>query len=150
MTGWRLLAGPNLPAAEFAALTAELPEGVVVERYRADFPQLLRRCRVSVSQAGYNTVLDILAAGIPAVLVPFAEMRETEQTLRAERLAACGVVEMVAPAELSPDRLAAAIERAVARPPGDARGRHRGRSPHRARDRRHAQRSGGARRMSEI
>jgi predicted glycosyltransferase len=111
--GWRLLAGPNLPEADFAALTARLPEGVVIERYRRDFPQMLRRCRVSVSQAGYNTVLDILVAGAAAVLVPFAEMRETEQTLRAERLAACGVVEMVPQSELSPDRLAAAIERAA-------------------------------------
>jgi predicted glycosyltransferase len=116
-TGWRLLTGPNLPAAEFAALTMELPAGVVVERYRPDFPRLLRQCRVSVSQAGYNTVLDILAAGVPAVLVPFAALHETEQTLRAEYLAARGVVEMVAPAALSPERLAAAIERTARRPP---------------------------------
>jgi predicted glycosyltransferase len=111
--GWRLLAGPNLPRTQFAELTAGLPEGVVLERYRADFPQMLRRCRVSVSQAGYNTVLDILAARAAAVLVPFAELRETEQTLRAERLAERGVVEIVAPSALSPERLAEAIERAV-------------------------------------
>lgn len=114
---WRLLAGPNLPAGEFAALTGELPENVAVERYRADFPQMLRQCRVSVSQAGYNTVLDILAAGARAVLVPFAEMRETEQTMRAERLAASGVAEMLAPAAMTPDRLAQAVERAAQRTP---------------------------------
>ena len=110
---WRLLAGPNLPAAEFSALAANLPQGVVLERYRSDFPQMLRRCRVSVSQAGYNTVLDILASGAAAVLVPFADLRETEQNLRAQRLAAAGRVEMVAPGELSADAIAAAIERAV-------------------------------------
>jgi predicted glycosyltransferase len=114
---WRLLAGPNLPPGQFAALAADLPPGVVLERYRPDFPQMLRRCRVSVSQAGYNTVLDILAAQTAAVLVPFADMLETEQTLRAERLAARGVVEMVAPSVLSPERLALAIERAVLRRP---------------------------------
>ena len=119
--GWRLLTGPNLPAAQFAALSAGLPDGVVVERYRPDFPQMLRRCRVSVSQAGYNTVLDILAARAAAVLVPFADMRETEQTLRAERLAARGVVEIVAPDALSPERLAEAIERAVQRRPAALR-----------------------------
>ncbi|MGA8759651.1 MAG: glycosyltransferase [Stellaceae bacterium] len=114
---WRLLAGPNLPAKEFAALHIDLPDGVIVERYRSDFSQMLRRCRVSVSQAGYNTVLDVISAGIPSVLVPFAEMRETEQTLRAERLAACGVVEMLEPTALSPERLGDAIKRAVARHP---------------------------------
>jgi predicted glycosyltransferase len=114
---WRLLAGPNLAAAEFAALAQRLPERVALERYRADFPDLLRCCRVSISQAGYNTVLDLLAAGAAAVLVPFAAGRETEQLLRAERLAAKGVVEMVAEPDLSPDRLVQAIERAVAAGP---------------------------------
>jgi predicted glycosyltransferase len=119
--GWRLLTGPNLPAAEFAALTAELPDGVIVERYRNDFAQMLRRCRVSISQAGYNTVLDIIGAGVPAVLVPFAEIRESEQTLRAQRLAERGVVEMLSSAALSPERLGEAIERAIRRGPAALR-----------------------------
>ena len=100
---WHLLAGPNLPEPEFAALAGDLPEGVVLERYRPDFPKMLQRCRVSVSQAGYNTVLDILAARAAAVVVPFASGRETEQSLRAERLAACGVLEVFPESELSPD-----------------------------------------------
>jgi len=111
--GWRLLAGPNLPEPEFAALAAALPEGVVLERYRPDFPQILRRCRVSVSQAGYNTVLDILAARAAAVVVPFASGHETEQSLRAERLAARGVLELLPENQLSPERLASAIDRAI-------------------------------------
>jgi predicted glycosyltransferase len=114
---WRLLAGPNLPPAEFAVLAATAPAGVAVERYRADFPALLRSCRVSVSQAGYNTVTDVLAARTPAVLVPFADMLETEQSLRAERLAARGAVEVLPPAALSPQTLAEAIARAVSRSP---------------------------------
>src|SRR6516225_12360001 len=92
--------------------------GVILERYRPDFPNILRRCRVSVSQAGYNTVLDILAARAAAVVVPFASARETEQSLRAERLAARGVLELVRERDLSPERLARAIDRAMARGPG--------------------------------
>ena len=114
---WRLLTGPNLPEAEFAALTGGLPAGVILERFRSDFPRLLRRCRVSVSQAGYNTILDILAARAPAVVVPFALERETEQSLRAERLAAQGVLEVVRESDLSPERLGQAIDRAIARGP---------------------------------
>jgi predicted glycosyltransferase len=114
---WRLLAGPNLPEEEFRGLKKGLPEDVVLERYREEFPQMLRRCRVSVSQGGYNTMLDILAARSPAVVVPFAAERETEQSLRAERLAARGVIELVHERELSPRRLAEAIDRAIARGP---------------------------------
>jgi predicted glycosyltransferase len=85
---WRVIAGANLPESDFATLRASAPAGVAVERFRNDFAALLRACRVSVSQAGYNTVLDLLAARARAVLVPFAAERETEQLLRAELLAA--------------------------------------------------------------
>src|SRR5712691_2886479 len=114
---WRLLAGTNLPDADFTALRADLPAGVAVERFCYNFVGLLRGCRVSVSQAGYNTVLDILAARARAVLVPFAAGRETEQLMRAERLGALGAAELVRENELTPQRLAAAIERAAAREP---------------------------------
>jgi predicted glycosyltransferase len=114
---WRLLAGPNLSGPEFESLADDLPRGVNLERYRPDFLQILRRSRVSVSQAGYNTVLDILSAGVPAVVVPFASERETEQSLRAQRLAASGVLEVVPEDELSPERLCQALDRAITRGP---------------------------------
>ena len=112
---WRLLTGANQPEAEYAALCRSAPAGVTVERFRPDLPALLRHCRVSVSQAGYNTVLDILLARARAVLVPFAAERETEQLMRAERLAALGAAVLVRESDLSPATLATAIERAAAR-----------------------------------
>lgn len=113
---WRLLTGPNLPEPQFEALASNLPERVTVERYRHEFPHILRRCHVSVSQGGYNTVMDVLEARAPAVVVPFASERETEQGLRAERLAARGILEVVQERELSPERLVQAIDRAINRP----------------------------------
>jgi predicted glycosyltransferase len=114
---WRLLTGAHLPQVAYDAVCRDAPAGVTVERFRSDLPDLLRRCRVSVSQAGYNTVLDIVAARARAVLVPFAAERETEQLMRAERLAALGAAELVRESDLSPATLAAAIERAAAREP---------------------------------
>jgi predicted glycosyltransferase len=114
---WRVLAGATLGDDAFAALQRDAPERVAIERFRADFPALLRRCHVSVSQAGYNTVLDILAAGARAVLVPFSAEHETEQTIRAEHLARLGAAELLRESELTPASLAAAIERSAARDP---------------------------------
>jgi predicted glycosyltransferase len=114
---WRVLAGATLTDATFAALRRDAPPGTIVERFRTDFPALIRRCHVSVSQAGYNTVLDIIAAGARAVLVPFSAERETEQLIRAEHLARLGAAELVRESELTPARLAAAIERAASRDP---------------------------------
>ncbi len=117
---WRLLAGGNLPAAEMAALVRAAGPGLIVEPARVDFPGLLRRCHLSVSQAGYNTVVDLLCAGARAVLVPFAAGGETEQAMRAQALAACGRAQVVAEAELTPARLADAIIRESASPPPPA------------------------------
>ena len=114
---WRVLAGARLTNSAFAALQSAAPPGIAIERFRSDFPALLHNCHVSVSQAGYNTVLDIVAAKARAVLVQFSAERETEQLIRAEHFARLGAAELVRESELTPARLAAAIERAAARVP---------------------------------
>jgi predicted glycosyltransferase len=114
---WRLIAGPNLPQAEFEILAKGLPHGVTLERFRSDFRHRLRHCHLSLSQAGYNTILDILQAGVRAVVVPFATGGETEQALRARILAERGLIYVADPDSLSGPTLAAAIERALAGPP---------------------------------
>src|SRR5690349_124080 len=65
--GWRLIAGPNLPQAEYDELARKLPTSVTLERFRRDFQNLLWNCHASLSQAGYNTILDVLRTGARAV-----------------------------------------------------------------------------------
>jgi predicted glycosyltransferase len=108
---WRLIAGPNLPAEDYDRLAWEAPPGVVVERWRDDLPAILAGARLSISQAGYNTVMDVLAAGVPAIVVPFAAAAETEQTWRARAFAATGALTLLEARDLSPRRLAEAIDR---------------------------------------
>jgi predicted glycosyltransferase len=110
---WRLITGPNLNTAVFDDLAWNAPPGVVVERWRPDLPVLLANCALSVSQAGYNTILDILQARARALVVPFAAGNETEQLLRARALARQGVLSVVEEDALSPKRLASAIDKAV-------------------------------------
>jgi predicted glycosyltransferase len=114
---WHIIAGPNLADADFNALRKDADAGLRIERFRQDFPQLLAACRVSVSQAGYNTLMEILALGTRAVVVPFAEGQESEQPLRARLLAERGLVQAVDPQDLTPARLAAAIDAAAVMAP---------------------------------
>ena len=115
---WRLLAGHNLGEAAFQALCREAPPGVIVERARPDFTALLPGALCSVSQAGYNTAIEVLAARAPAVFVPFADEAEVEQTLRCRALARHGLCRWVPPTALSPQALAQAIDAAEPPPPG--------------------------------
>jgi predicted glycosyltransferase len=113
---WRVLTGHNLSEADFGALRATADSGITVERFRPDFQARLHSCRLSVSQAGYNTVMEILSAGARAVVVPFAEGGESEQPLRAELLSRRGLLTVVHPDRLNAASLAAAINHAAGRP----------------------------------
>ena len=96
------------------------PEGVIVERARKDFTTLLMNCSVSISQGGYNTVMEILYAKCRAVIVPYAGGIETEQTMRAELLAQKGALHIADEATLTPELLAAKVDEALSGEPSAA------------------------------
>jgi predicted glycosyltransferase len=108
---WRLLLGSAMAPLELAA-----PDGVIIERARPDFRTLLANCALSISQGGYNTVMEVLAAGARAVVVPYGGGNETEQTLRARLLADRGLVQQVVETDLTPHTLAEAVQQVLSIP----------------------------------
>ena len=116
---WRIVTGANLPAADRKELDklAVGDPGITIEGFRADFGSLLATCQLSVSQGGYNTIMELIATRCPSVVVPFAEGGESEQTLRARMLVERQVLSMVDPEFLTAGTLAAAID--AVRPPAE-------------------------------
>jgi len=110
---WRILVGNNLGPEIFEKLQQNAGSTIIVERNRDDFPLLLGRCAVSISQAGYNTVMDVLQQDARAVLVPFSEDGEREQSLRADRLMQMGRVVTLNETDMTPKRLADAVDSAA-------------------------------------
>lgn len=112
---WLALTGPNMKEADVALLTKVAGAGDVgLKRFDPDLRRLLRSARLSIQQAGYNTVADLLTTHCAAILVPFAEGGETEQSVRARLLAERGRAIAVAEGELTAERLAEAIDQALA------------------------------------
>lgn len=109
---WLIVTGPNLPGEAVSRLQSGASDNVEIVRFRPDLAALLRQARVSVSQAGYNTVADVLRAKCASVLVPFAAHGEQEQTLRATRLEAAGLAVCIQSHDLSSIDLARAIDAA--------------------------------------
>ncbi|MBL4720113.1 MAG: glycosyl transferase [Alphaproteobacteria bacterium] len=105
---WRIITGPNFPKSERLKLSA--PEGVTLETFSTRFRDMLAQSALSVSQAGYNTIMDLLATETPAVLAPFSQDGETEQSVRAKLLANEAGFNVVSEAALTPSRLARAID----------------------------------------
>jgi predicted glycosyltransferase len=105
--------GPFMEEAHFSALTervALLP-GVQLRRFTADFLSYLAAADLSISMAGYNTCMNILATGVPSLVFPFSQNRE--QRIRAEKLAALGSLRLLREADLEPSRLATLIAEAL-------------------------------------
>lgn len=107
---WRVLVGHGVAETDFRGLLADVHANVVIERARPDFRDLLDRAAVVVAQGGYNTVVEIAQAHARAVLVPYDEGREQEQTLRAAVFSRMGFSETILPGALTPGRLLEAVQ----------------------------------------
>jgi predicted glycosyltransferase len=114
---WRIIAGGYADKAELDALRGKLPLGIILTGPTPDFPSRLANSLLSISQAGYNTVVEGLRMGKRMVLVPFETASETEQSLRAERLSSMGFAQTISEADLTPESLAKAVDAALDRPP---------------------------------
>ena len=117
MFTWCVITGPNLPESDFASMVNSAPSNVTVEKFRSDFTSLLMNARLSISQAGYNTVSDVLQAQCRALLVPFSSGGETEQLARARRLEEMGLATVVLDNELSGQPLASTIKNTLSQSP---------------------------------
>jgi predicted glycosyltransferase len=106
-----IVAGPFAPDAAWDELTraAASIDGLQVVHHVPDLRGEIRRSAVSVSQCGYNTTMDILQAGTPALVVPYVADGEDEQTRRAERLRRAGVIRVLAADRCTPASLAEAV-----------------------------------------
>ena len=110
---WRILVGPNAGTRALAGWRRGAPGNTIVEPNRPEFRSILTRARVSVSQAGYNTVTDLLATGVRAVLVPFSAEGEREQPIRARVLAEAGIARVIEENRLTAPSLLEAVRNAV-------------------------------------
>jgi predicted glycosyltransferase len=112
---FHVFAGPLVPPEIYADLEAlaRAASNVQLRRYTPSLGIYMKHAALSLSMAGYNTVMDIISAGIPALVLPVTSNEDREQSMRAAALQKFGAVEMLRTEDLKPERLAAAIVRAL-------------------------------------
>ena len=96
----RLIAGPLLPDEAYERLTALAGPGVELRRTVQDLGAELRGARASISQGGYNTALEVVRSGVPALIVPYETPEEDEQVRRSARLERLGAARVLRAARL--------------------------------------------------
>jgi predicted glycosyltransferase len=97
-------------------MASTAPANVTIEPARPDFRQMLHHAAASVSMCGYNTALDVLQTGCPAVFIPFDAGNEVEQGIRARALGERHGIDVVRDADLTAQTLLDALSRVSALP----------------------------------
>ncbi|MBI5709812.1 MAG: glycosyltransferase [Candidatus Eisenbacteria bacterium] len=110
-----LVAGPGMPEEQRASLrTRAVRPDVFFTDFSSHMTSLFAAADVVVTMGGYNSVMEILSLRRRAVVVPRVVPR-TEQLIRAERLAARGLVRLVHPDALPGGELLAVVAEELAR-----------------------------------
>ncbi len=107
----QVLTGPFMEEAEVQTLQKMVSSRIWISRFVPDFPAWLSAADLSVSMAGYNTCMNIMAAGVRSLVWPFSQNRE--QRLRAEKIAAKGGMRILKDTDLKPERLAELITQSL-------------------------------------
>jgi predicted glycosyltransferase len=103
-----LIEGPFMPSGvrkRIRFLAGGRPDIELVE-FIPDPVELVRGARQVVSMGGYNSVCEILSTRRRGLIVPRVHPRQ-EQRIRAERMAALGLVDWIHPDALTPSALSA-------------------------------------------
>lgn len=101
-----VLAGPQMPLEVLQDLRrrAEQSTGVRVLRFLPEPAPLFARAHRLITMGGYNSTLEAVSFGMPALVVPRVRPRQ-EQWLRADRLRRLGLLDVLHPDELSSERI---------------------------------------------
>lgn len=94
---------------------------LIVREFVTQSSTLIAQAAAVVSMAGYNTVCEVLATEVPALVVPRVRPRQ-EQLVRAERLSDLGLIHTMHPDEVTTARLANWLADTVARTDAPLRG----------------------------
>jgi undecaprenyldiphospho-muramoylpentapeptide beta-N-acetylglucosaminyltransferase len=97
-------------------VTSAAPLHYVAVRYDNDMPTSLAAAAVAVCRSGASTSFELLAAGLPAVLVPSPFVTADHQTANARYMAATGAAVVVPDAELTGARLVDEVDALLADP----------------------------------
>lgn len=113
--GMTIVAGPFMPQAEWETLraAAQNVRGLKVRRWLANFRVELSQAKLSVSQCGYNTTMDLLSTRTPALVVPYVTEDEEEQMRRARKLERFGRARVLEPERMTAQTLAAEIRKTL-------------------------------------
>lgn len=101
----QIFTGPYCDQEVYETIKACSDGNTSVDRFSDSFPDWLAAADLSISMAGYNTCMNLLQTGVPALVLPF--MQNREQLLRADKLGKKAPISIISKDDLRVDILSA-------------------------------------------
>ncbi|MCX7595509.1 MAG: glycosyl transferase [Fischerella sp.] len=97
--------GPFMPQSKFHEMQvmAGSSKNIYIRRFTPYLLSYMQKADLSISMSGYNTTLNVLVTGVPAMILPFTGNNDQEQTIRAKKLGELGIVKVISQQDLQPD-----------------------------------------------
>ncbi len=95
--------GPFMDPKDFRRLSARSSAGLRIRRFTKRFLDYLSAADLSVSLAGYNTCMNLMITGVPALVYPYS--RQQEQPMRAENIKKFLPIKLLDDGDLQSNRL---------------------------------------------
>ncbi len=105
----RVFTGPFMLEEKFLELqkAANNQANITLRRYTSQLLTYMEKADLSISLCGYNTTMNILSTGVRSLVLP--SDKDREQVIRGEKLEKLGLLEVIRPNDLQPERLAEKI-----------------------------------------
>jgi predicted glycosyltransferase len=112
----QVFTGPFIPDEQFQSLTQAAAgcTNLTLRQFTPNLLTFMQQASLSVSLGGYNTTMNLLRTGVNALILP--SDKDWEQAVRAEKLQKMGVLGLLQPEDLHPERLAQRMANAMTAP----------------------------------
>lgn len=108
---FKIFCGKDSSKEFMGSLQKSSPKNAEILPFSSDFDKYLASASLSLSMAGYNTCMNLLQSGTPALCLPFAQNRE--QNLRIHRLQGRSNIQLLREEDLHTPKLTQRIEEAL-------------------------------------
>ena len=98
-----MFTGPFRDPDEFEKLAAKAVNGIRIRHYSKRFLDYLSAADLSISLAGYNTCMNLIAAQVPALIYPYS--KQQEQPLRVAKIAKLIPMKILRDEDIEPQRI---------------------------------------------
>ena len=99
---------PDRVLTKLQDLTKDL-DNITCDRYTTNLLNYMQQADLSIGMGGYNTTMNILSTGIPAMMMAFQGNNDKEQETRLQKLDSLGRVKTIQPENLEPEKFAEQI-----------------------------------------